>query len=94
MLLLSETMVDRLVDPAMAIATAEAAFRMKSAGVAGSGRILLRQDQPPAGLLALAAFADGALVVKTNVHAEPEGGHRTCGSLVTPWDANGRCRWP
>ena len=87
MRLLSEAVVERLIDPAMAIKAAEAAYRMQSARAAEPGRMMLRQDEPPAGLLALAAFAGDTLVVKTNVHAQPAGGHRTGGSLVTLWDA-------
>lgn len=87
MRLLSEADVERLIDPAMAITAAEAAYRMQLAGAAEPGRMMLRQNEPPAGLLALAVFAGSTLVVKTNVHAQPAGRHRTRGSLVTLWDA-------
>jgi ornithine cyclodeaminase len=86
---LSETDVARLIDPALAIAAAVEAFRMQAAGAAAGPGALGRLDlrRPGAGLLALAGFEGDALLVKTNVHAHPAGGHRTGGSLVTLWDA-------
>lgn len=93
MRLLSEADVERLIDPAMAIKAAEAAYRMQSAGAADPGRMMLRQDEPPAGLLALAAFADGALVVKMNVHAHPAGEHRTGAARSRCGTQRGACPW-
>jgi len=89
MRLLSEADVERLTDPELAIRAAAEAFRMQAAGAAAGPGALGRLDlrQPGAGLLALAGFAGDSLLVKTNVHAHPAGGHRKGGSLVTLWDA-------
>ena len=93
MRLLGEADVAHLLDPALALAAADAAYRLHSAGRAGRagtlGRIDLRQPATRRGALTLSVLAeDGALVVKTNVHAHAgPGGARAGASLLTLWDA-------
>jgi ornithine cyclodeaminase len=48
--------------------------------------LLLKSETQAAGVLVLAGFALGKLVIKTNIHADPAGGHRVGRSLLTLWD--------
>lgn len=91
MLLLSEADVARLIDPALALASAEAAFIAQAAGAPerppDPGRLDIRRASPRAGALVLAGFGEGdAFLTKTNAHAYPEGGHRVARSLMVVWD--------
>lgn len=85
MRLLSEADIVGLIDTALAIEAAEAAYRLQSAGAPAPGRMLLHHKD--VGLLALAGFGADSLVVKTNVHAQPEGAARMGNSLVMLWSA-------
>lgn len=95
MRLLSEADIEALLDPPLALAAADEAYRLHAAGGAlGPGRIDLRPSEGGAGMLTLAAFGSrpgGPACVKTNVHVQPDTAARRHGSLVTLWDVDA-CR--
>jgi len=85
MILLNDSEVGRLIDPDLAIASARAAFVAHAAG-AQAGRIDLRSAVPHGGGLVLAGVSDGAISVKTNLHAFDDAGLRSADSLLVLWD--------
>jgi ornithine cyclodeaminase len=90
MLVICESDIEALIDIDEAIASAREAYRLAASGEAGaSARADLRSEAPKAGCLVLAGLHGAAgLVVKSNVHAWPDGPEapRLWGSLLTLWD--------
>ncbi len=90
MLLLSEQDVERLIDPAAAIAAVLKGFRQYSAGkLLAPGRLDMRRDDPKGSVLVLAGHtSDGLFACKNNAHVYPDAAsrHRKAASLLTLWD--------
>lgn len=93
MRLLSESDVASLLDPELALASAEEAYRRHAgAGAQAPGRIDLRPPGGGLGMLMLAALGpDGLACVKTNLHRQPSGCARRHASLLTLWNTEA-CR--
>jgi ornithine cyclodeaminase len=95
MLLLCEQDVERLVDPALAIASAAEAYRQQASGSQPApGRLDLPRQQPPGNVLVLAGHgADGLFCSKNNVHVYPKAGsrQRQAASILVLWDTM-RCQ--
>jgi ornithine cyclodeaminase/alanine dehydrogenase-like protein (mu-crystallin family) len=91
MRILSEQDVERLIDPATAIAAMADAYRRHAAGhMPPPGRLDMRRDNPTGSVLVLSGHSDGSsFAIKTNVHAYPEPGsmHRRAASMMLIWDA-------
>jgi alanine dehydrogenase len=90
MRLLSERDVERLIDPASAIAAAAEAYRLHSAGaLPPPGRIHLTRRDPKGGALVLAGYAGRLFAMKSNVHAyaDPAAERRSAASLLILWDS-------
>jgi ornithine cyclodeaminase/alanine dehydrogenase-like protein (mu-crystallin family) len=90
MRLLSEQDVERLVDPALAIASAAEAYRRQSSGAQPPpGRLDLPRQAPNGSVLVLAGHGpDGLFCSKNNVHVYPEAGsrQRNASSMLVLWD--------
>ncbi|HEX3503151.1 MAG TPA: ornithine cyclodeaminase family protein [Xanthobacteraceae bacterium] len=95
MRLLCEQDVERLIDPALAIASAAAAYRRQASGKEPApGRLDLPRQAPTGNVLVLAGHGpDGLFCSKNNVHAYPDAGsrQRNSASMLVLWDAI-RCR--
>lgn len=91
MRLLSESDVERLIDPPTAIAAAAEAYRRHSAGIMPRpGRLDLGRRDRRGGVLVLAGHSfDRLFAVKSNVHAypDPASDRRNAASLLILWDA-------
>ncbi|MDC7786323.1 hypothetical protein PQJ75_13355 [Rhodoplanes sp. TEM] len=90
MRLLSERDIERLIDPAAAIAASDEAYRRQSAGeMPAPGRLDVLRSDPKGGALVLAGHSfDRRFVVKTNIHAYAgdAGLSRTASSGLVLWD--------
>lgn len=90
MRLISEQDVERLVDPALAIASAAEAFRRAGSSSTVPGRLDLPRQDPAGNVLVLAGHGDdGLFCTKNNVHVYPEAGsrRRMAASMLLLWDA-------
>jgi ornithine cyclodeaminase len=90
MRLLCELDVERLVDPALAIASAIEAYRRQASGTQPPpGRLDLPRQAPSGNVLVLAGHGpDGLFCSKNNVHVYPEAGsrRRQASSMLVLWD--------
>ncbi|HUC51507.1 MAG TPA: ornithine cyclodeaminase family protein [Xanthobacteraceae bacterium] len=90
MRLLSEQDVERLVDPALAVASAAEAYRRQSSGAQPPpGRLDLSRQAPTGSVLVLAGHGpDGLFCSKNNVHVYPdaESRQRNASSVLALWD--------
>lgn len=90
MRLICEQDVERLIDPAMAIASAVDAYRRQASGTQPApGRLDLSRQDPTGNVLVLAGHgADGLFCAKNNVHVYPETGsrQRLAASMLVLWD--------
>ncbi|MCK9914375.1 hypothetical protein MXD81_34990 [Microbacteriaceae bacterium K1510] len=90
MRLISEQDVERLVDPALAIASAAEAFRRAGSSPTAPGRLDLPRQDPTGNVLVLAGHGDsGLFCTKNNVHVYPDTGsrRRLAASMLLLWDA-------
>ncbi|MFL9823766.1 ornithine cyclodeaminase family protein [Rhodoplanes sp. SY1] len=94
MRLLSERDIERLIDPAAAIAASAEAYRRQAAGeMPAPGRLDVLRTDPKGGALVLAGHSfDHRFVVKTNIHAYADAATdaakpaRTASSGLVLWD--------
>jgi ornithine cyclodeaminase/alanine dehydrogenase-like protein (mu-crystallin family) len=89
MRLLTEADIQAAIDPGVAIAAAREAYRLQAAGEVGPPvRAEIAREEPTAGALTLVGALGPHLLVKSNVHAWPDGGAapRLWGGLLTLWD--------
>ena len=90
MRLLCEQDVERLVDPALAIASAAEAYRRQTSSTqAAPGRLDLPRQAPTGNVLVLAGHGpDDLFCSKNNVHVYPEEGsrQREAASMMMLWD--------
>jgi ornithine cyclodeaminase len=91
MRLLCEQDVERLIDPALAIASAaEAYWRQASGSQPAPGRLDLPRQAPTGSVLVLAGHGpDGLFCSKNNLHAYPEAesGPRVAAGMLMLWDS-------
>lgn len=90
MRLICEQDVERLIDRAMAIASATEAYRRQASGTQPApGRLDLPRQDPSGNVLILAGYgADGLFCSKNNVHVYQEAGsrQRKAASMLVLWD--------
>jgi ornithine cyclodeaminase/alanine dehydrogenase-like protein (mu-crystallin family) len=90
MRLICEQDVERLIDPALAIASAVEAYRRQASGTQPApGRLDLSRQDPTGNVLVLAGHGvDGLFCSKNNVHVYPEAGsrQRLAASMLVLWD--------
>jgi alanine dehydrogenase len=90
MRLLCEHDVERLVDPALAIASAAEAYQRQASGTQPApGRLDLPRQAPTGNVLVLAGHGpDGLFCSKNNAHVYPEAGsrQRKAASMLVLWD--------
>jgi len=90
MRLISEDDVERLLDPALAIASAADAFRQAGRSTTAPGRLDLPRQEPTGNVLVLAGHGEGGLFcTKNNMHVYPDAGsrERKAASMLLLWDA-------
>jgi ornithine cyclodeaminase len=91
MRILSEHDVERLIEPAAAIAAMADSYRRHSAGhVPAPGRLDMGRDKPKGSVLVLAGHSDSqSFAIKANMHVYPDAGsrHRKAASMMLLWDA-------
>ncbi len=94
MRILCETDVERLIEPAAAIAAMRDAYRRHAAGsMPAPGRLDLGRSTPKGSVLLLAGHSDGpSFAMKANMHVYPDPGsrQRLAASMMLLWDA-ARC---
>jgi ornithine cyclodeaminase len=91
MRILSEQDVERLIEPAAAIAAMADGYRRQASGrMSAPGRLDMGRDTPKGNVLVLAGHADNqSFAMKANMHVYPEPGsrHRKAASMMLLWDA-------
>ena len=91
MRILSETDVERLIEPEAAIAAMADGYRRHASGhMSVPGRLDMARDVPKGNVLILAGHSDTqSFAVKANMHVypEPESRHRKAASMMLLWDA-------
>jgi ornithine cyclodeaminase len=91
MRILCETDVERLIEPAAAIAAMRDAYRRHAMGaMPAPGRLDLGRGAPKGSVLLLAGHSDGAsFAMKANMHVYPDPGsrQRLAASMMLLWDA-------
>jgi ornithine cyclodeaminase/alanine dehydrogenase-like protein (mu-crystallin family) len=91
MRILSETDVERLIEPAAAIAAMVDGYRRHAGGhMSVPGRLDLVRNAPKGNVLVLAGHSDTqSFAIKANMHVypEPESRHRKAASMLLLWDA-------
>jgi ornithine cyclodeaminase/alanine dehydrogenase-like protein (mu-crystallin family) len=91
MRILSEQDVERLIEPAAAIAAmADGYCRQAGGDMPTPGRLDMVRDKPQGSVLVLAGHSDNQLfAIKANMHVYPEPGsrHRMAASMMLLWDA-------
>jgi ornithine cyclodeaminase len=94
MRILCETDVERLIEPAAAVAAMRDAYRRHAMGaMPAPGRLDLGRSTPKGSVLLLAGHSDGAsFAMKANMHVYPDPGsrQRLAASMMLLWDA-ARC---
>jgi ornithine cyclodeaminase/alanine dehydrogenase-like protein (mu-crystallin family) len=91
MRILSETDVERLIEPAAAIAAMADGYRRHAGGhMPVPGRLDMGRDTPKSNVLILAGHSDNqSFAIKANMHVypEPESRSRKAASMMLLWDA-------
>ncbi|MEH2470929.1 ornithine cyclodeaminase/alanine dehydrogenase-like protein (mu-crystallin family) [Nitrobacteraceae bacterium AZCC 2161] len=91
MRILSEKDVERLIEPAAAIAAMADGYRRHAGGhMPVPGRLDMGRDTPKGNVLVLAGHSDNqSFAIKANMHVypEPESRRRTAASMMLLWDA-------
>ena len=91
MRILSDRDVERLIEPADAIAAVADGYRRHSSGLMPApGRLDMGRSEPRGSALVLAGHGDGpAFALKANMHVypEPHAHHRKAASMMLLWDA-------
>jgi alanine dehydrogenase len=91
MRILCETDVERLIEPAAAVAAMREAYRRNATGaMPAPGRLDLGRHTPKGSVLVLAGHSDGAsFAMKANMHVYPDPGSRLrlAASMLLLWDA-------
>ena len=91
MRILCEQDVERLIEPAAAIAAMADGYRRQADGdIPAPGRLDMGRDTPKGNVLVLAGHSDSqSFAIKANMHVypEPESRHRKAASMMLLWDA-------